>query len=69
MVWPLMVLIIGKVFGLENYRANNMFYEYIALLKAIFTSLVLIIHHFDLEWLHFSSRHPFHVKIPSQFFL
>ena len=27
MVWPLMVLIIGEVFGLENHGANYMFYE------------------------------------------
>eukprot|EP00977_Amphora_coffeiformis_P006319 scaffold1352_cov180-Amphora_coffeaeformis.AAC.9 len=27
MVWPLMVLIVGEVFGLENHGANYMFYE------------------------------------------
>jgi MFS family permease len=27
MVWPLMVLIIGEVFGLDNHGANYMFYE------------------------------------------
>lgn len=27
MVWPLMVLIVGEVFGLDNHGANYMFYE------------------------------------------
>lgn len=29
MAWPLMVLIVGEVFGLENHGANYMFYEYV----------------------------------------